>query len=80
MVDFTGTTEEKVFKSKIHQILLLNELGGVEASAYQLGIGNGKSGYSFGYCRRSHSISLARHEVLVANSSVRCGTMSDTTK
>ena len=51
MVDFTGTAEEKAFKSKIHQMLLLNELGGVEARAYQLGIGDGKSGYSFGFAQ-----------------------------
>jgi hypothetical protein len=51
MVDFTGTAEEKAFKSKIHQMLLLNELGGLEARAYQLGIGDGKSGYSFGFAQ-----------------------------
>src|SRR4029453_4670561 len=51
MVNFTGTAEEKAFKSKIHQMLLLNELGGVEARAYQLGIGDGKSGYSFGFAQ-----------------------------
>src|SRR5262249_48342077 len=49
MVDFTGTAEEKAFKNKIHQMLLLNELGGIEAKAYRLSLANSSSGYSFGF-------------------------------
>src|SRR5262249_16043035 len=51
MVDFTWTAEEKACKSKINQMLVLKEVGGVEANAYKLGTGNRKSGYSFGFAQ-----------------------------
>src|SRR3989338_7982249 len=51
MLTFTGTSYQIAWKQKIHDVLVLNELGGNTALAYVLSYAGSKSGYSFGYAQ-----------------------------